>query len=152
MTELKDYSLVPAKKLDKTDLKALTTSELLALRDQIDMLLPKTSIKDFNLEQELILQFYAVKELMSEIATDDGTPTNQKAQVMNTAKGLLADLTKLQGTIYNAEQFRLMESALAKALKSVDKVAQDAFFHNYGKAAEDMAGSRTDDAGQNPIS
>lgn len=136
---LKDYSVIPSLKFDKIGLETMTLTEKLALRDQIDTLLPRTSLKDFNLEKELILQFLQAKELQNNAKSLDGVPMNQRAQLANSLKGLLSDITRLQHAIYNAEQYRLMEAALAKALKSLPKEAQEVFFKLYCKTAEDMA-------------
>lgn len=136
---LKDLSLKPGPKPSALDLKSMNMSELLALRDQIDSFLPSTSIKDFDLERELIHQFYKAKELQTNAATDVGTPTNQRAQVANTVAKLLSDLISLQTQIYNAEQFRRMEAALGKTLKAMPKETQEAFFGLYEKTAQEMA-------------
>lgn len=140
MSQLKDYGQLkkPPKSAQK-DLKSLNTGELLALRDEIDALLPPLSLKTLNAEQELLLQYLRVKELQTEVAGDDGTPTNQKAQVANSVANTLREITRLRNEIYNGEQFRLMEAALARALRSLPAETQQVFYTAYKKAAEDMA-------------
>lgn len=136
---LKPYSLKKDPISGENDLKSMSLRELLHLRDQIDTLLPATDLKSLNLVQLTLLDYYKARELLVEIQNDTMTPVNQKAQVMNTVRNTLAEITRMRNEVYNGEQFRMMEAALAKALKKLPKEAQDMFFEAYGKLAEDMA-------------
>lgn len=136
---LKRYSLGNLSKSKDLDLDSMNLDDLLALRDEIDAKLPKTSIKDIDLEKELVLQYMRGKELQATIAQDEGVPANQRAQIANSVRTSLNELVKLQQAIYGAEQGRRMEAALAKALRTLPEEAQHVFFDAYQKTAEQMA-------------
>lgn len=136
---LKDYGGLKPKKADPFDIQALSISELIALRADIDARLPATSLKDFDVEEQTLLHYHSLRELQKEIADDDKIPTNQKAQVANSISASLREITKMRTEIYNAEQFRRMEAALAKALRGTTAEFQKSFFELYGKTAEEMA-------------
>lgn len=137
--QLRSYSLKNQKKTGDFDLKKLTTGELLQLRDEIDGLLPPMSLKSLNVEQEVIMQFHRLKALQTEVANEDGVPTNQRAQVANSVAKVLNEIVRIRNELYNGEQCRLMEAALAKALRSQPEAFQSAFFEAYGKTLEQMA-------------
>jgi hypothetical protein len=136
---LKPYSLGNTQKRPDLDLEAMDVSELLALRDKIDAKLPSTSLKDINVEQEVLLQYYRVKDLQEKAADAPDVPTNQRAQVANSVANTLKEIVKMREKVYNAEQFRKMEAALAKVLRTQPKEVQDAFFAAYEKSATEMA-------------
>lgn len=136
---LKDYSLGNFAKDRGIPLDSMDLLELLALRDEIDAKLPKTTLKDVNVEQEVLLQYIRVKELQSHVAQDRSVPTNQRAQVSNTVAKCLSEIVRMRSEVYNTEQFRLMEAALAKALKTLPEAAQTVFYGAYQKIAEEMA-------------
>lgn len=123
----------------KNDLNSMTELELLQLRDEIDEKLPALALKDFNLEEELLLQYRKAKALQTLVMDDNGTPTNQKAQVANSISKLLADITRMRNEIYNGEQARLLEAAVAKSLSLMTKEAQAKFFEVYQRNAEELA-------------
>lgn len=136
---LKSYSLGNLAKNKGLSLDSMNLDELMALRDEIDAKLPKLTLKDINVEQEVLLQYNRSKLLQSEVAQAADIPANQRVSVANGVARLLNDIVKMQGEVYNAEQFRLMEAALAKALKSMPEDAQRAFYDAYQKTAEEMA-------------
>lgn len=137
--ELKNYSLKVQMDSSKIILNAMNIAELLALRGEIDALLPSTNLKDFNAQEEVMLQYQRIKALQLEVSQDNNTPTNQKAQVANTLAKLLNDIVGMRNELYNTEQARLMEAALAKALRGQPEEFQAAFFAVYQKTAEEMA-------------
>lgn len=136
---LKRYSLGTIAKSKDLDLDAMGLEELLALRDEIDAKLPRTAVKDLNLEEELVLQYTRGKLLQAEVAQDEGVPANQRAQIANSVRASLAELVKLQQALYGAEQGRRMEAALAKALRTLPEEAQQVFYDAYQRAAHEMA-------------
>lgn len=136
---LKRFSLKNSGMAEKLNLASMPQVEILRLRDECNALLPPTSIKDLDMAKELAEQFHRVKILQQEAAEDDDTPTNQRAQVANTVASTLKALVNLQAEAYNVEQFRKMEAALVRALRTLPKPQQDEFFKAYGKAAEEMA-------------
>lgn len=145
-TGLKPFSLSNAMKEAVLDIESMEIGELLALRDKIDAKLPSTSLRDIDVEQEVLLQYYRVKALQDKTATADDVPTNQRAQVANTVANTLKEIVKMRSEVYNTEQFRKMEAALAKALRTMPEEAQNVFYETYEKVAQEMA-----DAGTQPI-
>lgn len=108
----------------------LTTTQLIALRHEIDKLLPATTFSELDVEQELLLQYALAKELMND--THAGSvPANQKAQVLNACSGVLETLSRTQATIFNAERVKAMEAALEKAFQGVSVEIRTAFYDRY---------------------
>lgn len=114
-----------------TGLDKLSTSQLLELKAEIDTKLGASSLKDLDLEQELLQQYNLTKKLLGEVLEDDGVPANQKAQVVNSCTNILKELTQTQTELYNAERLKQMESALIRCLKTLDKTAQQEFLMSY---------------------
>ena len=75
-------STTPPEEQGFTDraLDAYTLQELLDLRARIERRLPARSLKDLDLERELVLQVMALQQLQNSVIDDDDTPANQKAQ------------------------------------------------------------------------
>lgn len=136
---LKRYSLGNLAKEKNLDLDSMDLEELLALRDEVAAKLPVSALKDIDLEQELVLQFQRNKRLQTEVAQADDVPTNQRAQVSNSVRSGLMELIKLQQAVYNAEQCRKMEAALAKALRTLPEEAQRVFYDAYQREADKLA-------------
>jgi hypothetical protein len=141
---LKKYTLKEKPEKALPELDGLGIDQLLQLRDDIDARLPATNLRDFNLEQATLLHYLSLRELQKGVNTADDVPTNQKAQVANSISAALKEITKMRNEIYNAEQFRLMEGALAKALKDMPADFVERFFALYGKKAEEMANAGPD--------
>jgi hypothetical protein len=125
--------------VSKTTLSGLNIHELLALRAEIDAYLPEKAMKDMNLEEELMMQYHQTKALLAEVIVDTGTPTNQKAQVINTCNNILAEITKSQTVLYNSQRLKVMEQALINALNGVDPVISDKFFALYSAELEKVS-------------
>lgn len=138
-TGLKRFSFKNSAMGQTLDLASMSQVEILRLRDECNALLPPTSIKDLDMAKELAEQFHRVKILQQEASEDTDTPTNQRAQVANTVASTLKALVNLQAEAYNVEQFRKMEAALVRVLRTLPKPQQDEFFQAYGRAAEEMA-------------
>lgn len=119
-----------------TTLSGLNLHELMALRAQIDANLPSTAIIDMDLSGELMLQYLQTKTLLASIIDDEGTPANQKAQVINTCSAILGNITKTQTQLYNAERLKIIEQCLMNALKATTKPVQEKFFENYSRELE----------------
>lgn len=136
---LRRFSIKALAEGGKLDLDRLSLAELYALRDEIDVKLPPTNLRDLNMEQELVMQYHRTKALQEETNQADDVPTNQRAQVANTVANTLQRVVDMQGKVYNAEQFRKMEAALARALRTLPIEAQNVFFEAYEKTIEEMA-------------
>lgn len=132
----RDKETKPEEKTWGTTLSGLNLHELMALRAQIDANLPSTAIIDMDLSGELMLQYLQTKTLLASIIDDEGTPANQKAQVINTCSAILGNITKTQTQLYNAERLKIIEQCLMNALKGTTKPVQEKFFENYSRELE----------------
>jgi len=106
-------------------------AQLLALRAEIDELLPAVALSDLDLERELVLQYRTVKAMQATILVDEDVQANQKAQVAGQCASTLAQLTKMQTDFYTAERLKAIETALIRLLKSWPKELTLKFFEEY---------------------
>lgn len=106
-------------------------AELLQLRNAINKLLPRRSLSQINMEEELVLQLQTAQDLIYDTLQDEGTPANQKAQVVNACTAIIAQLVKLQVDLFNAERVKNMEHALIKAVAGLPPEAVERFFASY---------------------
>lgn len=125
---IQDYSLEAPKPAFR--LGSMQQDDLLDLREQLDNHL-KLKLEDIDLAEELALQFRQAKSLYNNTINDDSVAPNQKSQVLNTITSIIATITKAQADLYNAERLKRLESATLKALKSLPKESQEAFFTLY---------------------
>lgn len=116
------------------DLSGLEVDQLLELRLRLDNLLPVRSLRDMNLERELVLQVQALQTLQMRVMSDDTVPANQQAQVANALSAALSNLIKLQSDIHNSERLKIIESVLIETVKTLPMDAQEAFFDGYERA------------------
>ena len=121
-------------------LEEFNVAELIELLKRVKARLPATKLKDLDLEEELVLHFLDLKELMTVVLYDDDTPANQKAQIANTCASLLQQMTKSQATLYSAERVKRMEVALLKSLHGMPQDILEDFLERYEKiySAEEM--------------
>ena len=133
-------STTPPEEQGFTDraLDAYTLQELLDLRARIERRLPARSLKDINLERELVLQVMALQQLQNSVIDDEDTPANQKAQVANSLSAALVNLVKLQGDVHSSERMKRIESILIDTLKDLPVEAVEAFLANYEQALEGL--------------
>lgn len=115
----------------RRDIDNMSVEELLALRAEIDARLPATSLKDMNLEKELIIQYLKVVELQQKVLEDDETPANQLAQVANAVAGTLQNLITMQSKFHNVERFKQLENLMIKHMKSLPLEVAEAFINEY---------------------
>ena len=113
-----------------TNVDAMSVSELLSLRAQIDARLPARELKDLDLEHELIVQFQTVKTLQMDIM-DSNAMGNQKAQVANTVASTLNQLVMMQEKYHNGERLKQIETKLIKALNKLPQDQLKEFFDWY---------------------
>ncbi len=98
---------------------------------RITDLLPVTSLRDMNLEQELVIQYQNLKNLQSRTLEDPDVAPNQKAQVANSVGATLQSLAKMQGEMYSAERFKQIEMALITLLNTWPRETTVGFFAQY---------------------
>lgn len=88
------------------------------------------SIKDLNIEFELLERYYQAQELMLNNA---GQPLNQRVTNLNAIMSVLRTITDLQTAIYDMERLKKFEGTLIETLKQFPNI-QDAFLDAYKRA------------------
>ena len=110
---------------------ALPLETLLRYLDEIRQVLPATTLLDMNMEEELILQFQAVRTLQNTILDDISVPANQKAQVANSVASVLGSIADLQNKVYSSERFKRIETLLIRHLNKLPEDVAAAFLEDY---------------------
>lgn len=113
------------------DLRGMGTAELIELRDRIDQMLPFTSLKEVDLEEQLLLQFMSMRELQTKVLGDEALPLNQRASVANSVVAILAKLTELQGEVYTHERLKTIENTLLRRIRGLPVEVVEAFLADY---------------------
>ena len=119
----------------------LGVADLLALRAQIEVLLPATDLGDLDLSKELVSHFLVVKELMNDSMDEESVQVNQKAQLINSCASILQQMAKSQADLYNAERIKKIEQSVIEALKQTDEDVIDRFFMIYEELLEKASDS-----------
>ena len=117
---------------------ALPIQTLLAYRDEIDRVLPPTELSKMNMEQEMVLQFHAIRALQNDVIDDDTLPPNQRAQVANAVTSSLNKLAELQLEIYTTERFKAIENLLIRSLSKLPEETAMEFVEGYEKILATM--------------
>ena len=130
MSTLQQPAAKEPKRVNDT-LLDMTPKELRKLRTMIDELLPEQTVKDLNLEDELLQQYNKTKQLMDDCIEDSEVPPNQKAQVANSVVSTLGALVKLQEDLKIAQTMKLMEATFIEVIKTLPQEVKDAFFEEY---------------------
>jgi len=115
----------------REQLLSMSEKDLRTLQDLLKELLPEQSVKELNLEDELLQQYTKTKRLMNEVLEDLDVAPNQKAQVANSVVGTLGQLVKLQEDLKLQEAMKLMESTLIDVIKTLPQDVKDEFFEVY---------------------
>ena len=110
---------------------ALPLETLLRYLDEIRQVLPATTLLDMNMEEELILQFQAVRTLQNTILDDISVPATQKAQVANSVASVLGSIADLQNKVYSSERFKRIETLLIRHLNKLPEDVAAAFLEDY---------------------
>lgn len=131
MAALRTATAPPASRKPTTTLAGLSEDELLLMRAEIDNLLPPQSMANMNMEQELVLQFKAVKRLQLDVIDDKDTPANQRAQVANAVAATLGQLVKMQADFYTSERFKAIEALMIRAMKTMPRPQAEKFISEY---------------------
>lgn len=117
----------------KIDLDDLTIEELHELRSRIDLRLPHQSLKNVNMERELVLQLSRVKQLQKDTLDDPDIPANQMAQVAGQMSSILSTLGRLQIELYDSERMKVLEHILIEAIKNLPMDTQEQFLASYAQ-------------------
>jgi hypothetical protein len=116
-------------------LDALSTGDLLILKSQVEQRLPARSLKEMNLEEELVEQYLTVKALQEKVLSGEGVSPSQLAQVANQVVGTLSRLVKMQIDLERDEQMKKIEEALLEAVQTLPEKTREAFFNDYERIA-----------------
>lgn len=116
-------------------LKTWPRENLVALRDDIEQIVPRHSLKDLNLEKEMVEQLSVAKRLQDDTLDAPDVAPNQKAQVLNATASAISALVKMQIDLELATQLRTMEEALVESLQILPEEARDAYFASYERIA-----------------
>ena len=129
-------STTPPEEQGFTDraLDAYTLQELLDLRAKIERRLPARSLKDLDLERELVLQVMALQQLQNSVIDDDDTPANQKAQTASALSAALMNLVKVQSEVQSTERRKLQEAVLISSLNALPEETARQFLESYRRA------------------
>lgn len=111
--------------------KIYSVEELIKFRDEITNHLPPLSLKDIDMEQELLLQFRALRALQNDVIADEETPVNQKAQIGNSVSSVLAKMGEMQQTLYDSERLKRIEKILVSVLDTLPQETKEAFLTAY---------------------
>jgi hypothetical protein len=114
-----------------TDYSLLSDEELIRHYDAIKKHLPSTSLKDVNLEEELLLQFHTLRKLQSDVLGDEEFPLNQRAQVANTVGATLDRLVEAQEKVYSQERFKALENLLVRHIRKLPEEVAEAWLNDY---------------------
>lgn len=120
-------------KTDRYLFKNLPVHELIAYRDEITRLLPPLALKDMNMEEEMLLQFHALRSLQTDVLNDTEYPLNQRVTAANSVAAALDKLTQRQEAIYSSERFKQIENLLIRTLNKLPEAAAAAFIDEYDR-------------------
>lgn len=110
---------------------SLPVAVLIQHMNEIRQHLPPLSIKDMDMEQEMLLQFHSVRALQDQIIDDDELPLNQRAAIINATTSSLTKLADLQEQIYTSERFKRVENVLVRALSKLPEDVASQFLDDY---------------------
>jgi hypothetical protein len=94
--------------------------------------LPVGKLKDLDLDQELFSQYHRAKNLLEAAEFDPEVGLSGKVSAMNSIVSILAQITKLQSDLYNAQTVAKIESSLIDTLKAFPEI-KEAFLKAYEK-------------------
>lgn len=112
-------------------LAGASLSDLLEARGLIEARLPPASLKTLDLERELVLQVLALQGLQARIIGDTAVSPQHKAQTANSLSAALANLVKVQDSVYTAERLKKIEGILVSAIQSLPEETVREFLGEY---------------------
>lgn len=108
-----------------------SVSELLEIRGLVESRLPPASLKDIDLERELGLQVKALQGLQARVLGDSSASPQHRAQVANSLSAALANLGKVQESVWKTERVKVMERTLVDCLQHLPKEVAADFLSKY---------------------
>lgn len=116
----------------------LPVEDLIEIRNEIDLCLPALTLKDLNLEQQLLLQLHAMRVLQGQVLHDPDIQLNQRATVANTVASTLNKLAEMQERMYNSERFKNVENLMVRTLSKMPEDMAKAFLDEYERILENQ--------------
>lgn len=116
-----------------------TVTELVRFRDEITAALPPIELGKLNLEEEMLLQYHALRELQNTVMADDDVPVNQRAQVANSVAATLKTLGDQQQALYTTERYKSIENLLIRHLSKQPEAFAEKFLEEYRVLLESIA-------------
>jgi hypothetical protein len=110
---------------------AMDKVTLIKCYDEIRKHLPATSLKQMNLEEEIMLQLHNVRALQTDVQDDDLIPLNQRVAAMKSVTDSLNRLAELQDKIYSSERFKSVENMMIRALMLLPEETARHFLDQY---------------------
>lgn len=110
-----------------------TIIELIRFRDEITKLLPPLTLKEMNLEEEMLLQYHSLRALQNDVLEDTQIALNQRAQVANAVANQLSKLADAQEKVYTQERFKAIESLMIRSLLRLPEETAADFLSQYEK-------------------
>lgn len=118
----------------------LADGDLIKLRSQIENRL-ELGINEIDLDVELSLQYRHAKALYADVAEDEITPTNQKAQVLNTISNILKQITETMEKANSITRHKKIEAATLLAVKDLPLEAKKKFFDTFKEYLDESGAS-----------
>lgn len=119
-------------------INTLKESEKIQLMGRIDAILPMKSLKDMDLEHELVMQFQVAKALQSDTLASEEEESHRKATTISTCASVLQQLVKMQTELHTAERFKAMESNLIKVLQDFPDLSNK-FLDEYERSLRSLS-------------
>lgn len=121
-------------------LQGLSVPELIATRDAIDRLLPPLALKDVNMEEQALLQFYTIRALQADTLEAEEHALNQRVSLANSVASSLTRLSDMQKELYTSERFKKIENLMVRTLLKLPESVAKAFLDEYEKTLEQYVG------------
>jgi Lon protease-like protein len=102
---------------------------------QIDLPADVSTLKDLDLEAELLAQYKRARRLLAVAEHDTEVPLSQKATALNSISTIITNITKAQTDLYNAERLKTLESTLITCLKQFPDLREE-FLTRYREALD----------------
>ena len=111
---------------------------LIKYRDEITRHLPPLTLKEMNLEEEVILQYHSIRMLQTSAIDDNEIALNQRAQVANSVTSVLNKLTDMQESLYTSERFKRVENLLIRQLMKLPEAVAQEFIVEYERLLDSL--------------
>lgn len=118
--------------------RGLPVDDLIRYHDEIRALLPPLNLSEMNLEEEMLLQYHALRAVQNNVLSNDEVAVNQQAQMANSVGSLLARLAELQVSVYTSERFKRIENLLIRSMRQLPEDRALAFLDEYEKSLKSL--------------